>query len=264
MRTRLLSLVLLVAVAVGCLSSCGIGSAVSTEEMLERADAALKEGGYTATSVTELSAADPDLADKLESLEGASITYSVVRDDFKASMSVAVGDAGVERKYVVKNGVLYVESVASVGAESLTTRKKCEIDEAQIAELMAELGAGAELTHKDFENVEREGTSPSSDVITCTGIKAESIAGAEQLLGSAALGAGYTITLKDVSYSIFIYAEKYSSTVLTYTYSVATEGALYNMTASLITEYTYPADLSVDAPADADAYKSTDYENALK
>ena len=264
MKKRILATVLILAILALGLASCGlIGEKKTAEELLAEAEEALLETSYSASATTVLASGDPALSEKMASIDSVTINYAVSGKDFTATMNVAVGGASVSRTYTVIENILYVKSVAEIGGQSVETKKQTEITPATTGELLASLGVGAKINYKDFETYESEDVSGSSATVTCSGIKADSLDGAESVLDAALFGAGYELELKDVTLVANITNGKYASTELTYTYSVTKGGVAYDMTAILVTNYDY-SETTVSVPANTDDYEMTTHEDALK
>lgn len=264
MKRRISALLLALALAVTMLASCDIiGGNVTDEEILLAAAEALDGASYEATSTTSFEAKAEELADKIEGISDSGITYSRKGSDFKARMSVLVGDVEVKRTYTAKDGVLYAESIADIAGEQTVIKKKAELEESELAAVLAELGSGAELDYLDFAKLSRSGGAKNC-TITCTDVKAESVRGAEAVLGAALVGADMELTISGATLTVEIKDGKYDTVTLSYACQVETENGIYNMTATLKTEYNYTAEVEITAPADADMYVSTNYENVLK
>ena len=263
MKKKILALVLAVVMAVSMLASCELlEGEVTAEEVLKAASEALESAPYSATSTTVIDAKDPDLAAKLEGVSNAGITYSVNGSDFTARMSVSVSGIEVKRTYTVVDGILYNESIIEIEDDQTVIKKKAEIDETELSGILAEIGAGAELTYEDFETVELSGSRKNCTVV-CTKAKAASLSGADEILGSALLDADVELTLRDATLTLVIKDGKYESVTLAYSYYIENENGIYNMTAELKTTYDYSTEVAVSAPQDAEVYVSTSYENAM-
>ena len=261
MKKRITSLLLLIAVVIGALASCAGG--MTDSEILAAADAELKSKAYYAVATTNLTTTSPLLAERIEGISNAGITYFVDGDDFTARMSTSVDGAEVERTYTVKDGVLYNESIAYIGGKHTVIRKKAELDSEKLSAAINELGAGAELNYLDFNSITRDG-SDTECTITCTDVKSESLDGAEEILGSVMLDGGYELTLISCKLVMEIKDGKYNSVSLTYNYSIEGDGDVYTVSATLKTVYNYSVAVSVPTPDNASDFTTVSYENALK
>lgn len=262
MVKKILALLLIVVMAVSVLASCGANSDELNLQIIEAAESVLKGGAYCATTkITYASAYEgDDLAEEIENVTSSQIIYSVNGDDFNAFMNVEVNGNMVEQFYVVKDGVLYVRSNATIAGNEIVIKEKAELDETAMADVLAEIGPGVELGYADFEVHEGTGSLESS-TITCANLKEESLMGVEKILKAAFAGDNTQFTLSGATLVLEIKDGKYNKTSLTLNCIAMVNGYVYKLNVTMETTYDFLSDVSISAPSDAYEYGLVDYEN---
>ena len=263
MIKRITALVLCAALSVLCLASCGlIGSDLDAATVVAAAEGKLGSEIYTADVTVTMSAKDPALQERIDSLGETSISVSSDGEGFKMRTEVALDDVSVLTGYVAAGGILYRETVATVGDKSATEKVRAELDGVEIAEVISKLGAGAEIGYEDFDEVKIKGSAQKC-TITCEGLKEDATSGAEMTLASS-LGDGMDLTLTEAAYTAKIEDGLFKSVTVVYTFSVSLEGVAYSMTSEIVTDYSYGNTVIISAPADADEYELVTYEQIVK
>ena len=260
---KILAMSLALALSLSCLFGCElVGGSVDAVAAMKEAEGTLTDSQYTAVVTTEISAKDPALKERIDALGESNITIVYGDAGFKLRSDMSIDGARVFGTYTAFDGVLYFESMATVGEDSSFLKQKARIDQMDLNAFTSHIGAGIQIDYTDFESVVASG-SAGKCTVTCTDLKDELVESAEYTLSSM-LGDDFKLTLSDVVYVATLKDRAFMTESVKYMFSVEMDGALYNMESVVTIAYDYSTEISISAPADAEMYDEISFENMIR
>jgi hypothetical protein len=241
---KIIGLALTAAMLLCFLASCGIGSGQDPQQIVKDADAALKAGPYNMDVLVKYTSESDELTAAIQSFSTPHIKVNVDGESFKATLETQKDLDIYYIKYTFVDGILYAESYD--GREIVKEEKSIGMTEK--AELLATFGSGADIGIDDFNEVVAVKEKKVS-VITCTGIKAETldslIAVLDEQLASVMEA---DVAIKDAALVIEVEDGKYKSATLTCLYYITTADGSYAITMNHTTAYSYDYVAVIAAP----------------
>ena len=263
MKKNILALALACLMVAFTLISCGVNSEEVNLQILGEAEQALKNQGYSIATQISYTASAEELQGAIGRIQNASTLVNVLGDAFAVESSTTMDGISVSRGYYVTEDMLYAHNVFVTEDTPTNILKKAELNEDLKAQLAANTNLGFGLDYTDFETHEGKGDLDKC-TITCTTLKAETLATVDETLSTTLKAAGYEVTLKGATLTIEIAGGQFNTVTIVYDYSVLSEtGDMYNMTATLTSKVTVYTG-AITPPFEADDYHLVSYENALK
>ena len=236
---KIISAALILAILTASLCSCDLlfGSK-SAEEIIAQADALLAENDYTVITSIQYECQDPS---KSGDLNSPLIMTEVDGDNFRIAMTLdgESTDNGVIYTYV--DGTLYTQ-LSENGVKTNSTTKMDAVEKEKLTS-----NYGTIVGIKDFENVDAKSIGKNG-MITCTGIKNETIGEMTDFLEAQLDLDGATVAVKEAVLVITTLSGMYVASVFTCQYVVTTATDAYTLTMAYATAYTYGTDINITAP----------------
>lgn len=263
---RLFSILIIVSLIIGCLTSCSIFEKFkkpTVDELIAQADDAIENSSYRISVDMTFTSDKTDEITKqfIKSMNAIELTVSINGEKAEVLYGMELEYDGVEiavdMKMTVVDDMLYIVTDQTVDGEKETTKIKAAVTEEQSEEMLEQTGSGAtEITSSDFENVEMEKVD-GVYVITCDGLKEES---KEKLNGviDSSVGEDSTVTVSNAKVEFEIKDGKYQKATVTCDYVVDIgDGETMELGATFVMNYTYE-EFEISAPLDYRDYREID------
>ena len=242
MRTmkKIISAVLVLSILAVAFCSCDLFT--KPEALVAVAEVALENKTYTVESTISYESEDEKMKDAISTFTNPTIVTEVNGESFGITMTFEKGgrENGVIYTYV--DGVLYTV----LDEYGVTTKTSDTVSEADKAHLREELGQGVSVGFEDFNDVDVK-TSDDLSVITCTEIKDEPLNALVKVL-SEQLPEDTVVAIKNVNLEIELKDGLYNATLLTCEYVITTADAVYTLTMTYASEFTYENVDEIEAP----------------
>jgi hypothetical protein len=256
---KLLSLLVVVTLVLGCVVSCGEPTA---EKVVQKATKEMAKSPCRVTMDMSFSSDDPTYNRILSMMSVENMKMEINGDNVRVTMNMDVGGAETRMDYTVVDGTLYMKATVSAYGETQTVKQKAEISAAELDDLLADLNVSQDMNLEDFADVTMK-QDGDTYVITCKGLTGalnkalrSFTEGIEEAIDGfiEVVYADYVIKVKD---------DKITSASLTCTYSmtIGSEEIEFSMTSDMT--YKYDDKISVSAPSDASDYEEVDYDELV-
>lgn len=245
---KVIGMVLVLALTVCALASCDLITGGKPEKLVASADEFLKANPYTVDVRVTYESDDEDMASAIASFTGPSMQIKVNGDDFSVIMYLKNGDTQNFTQFIFSGGSLYIES--SDGGKVLESVAGPE----EVAAMRESLGAGANVTYEDFEEVDTKGIG-KVHVINCTKIKADAIASLTAPLTEMLEIAfeDVEVTVHTASLSIEIEDDRYNVIILNCEYFITTPTDSYSIEMQYSMKFGYDEAVEITPPVYAEA-----------
>ena len=249
---KVLALVIALTLMCGMLVSCG-----SPESLLEKADAALQKAPYEITMRMDF---ECDNAEMNQVLSALNMEIPMIVDGKNISMDMNMNLSG----YTAKAEVTVADMVVYYNMEVMNqnVKMKATMDEEQYQKFMAENNSSMAVNYGDFGVLTVE-KKDGKKYISCSEINEEGLKELNDMMKDSLKSLGGEATVSDVSYVVTLKDGKYESVDMTCTYSVTIYGQTVNITFTLGTEFSYDNIEKITAPADADTYQETSFDDLI-
>lgn len=243
---KIIGMVLVLALTVCALASCDLITGGKPEKLVAAADEFLKTNPYTVDVRVTYESDDEAMTKAIESFTGPTMKISVDGDRFSAIMFLKNGDTQNYAQFTFIDGNLYTEFSENGKVAEAVTAYTSE----DIAALRESLGAGANVTYEDFEEVESKGIG-KVHVINCTNIKADAIASLTAPLAEMLEIAfeDVEVTVHTASLSIEIEEDKYNVIILNCEYFITTPTDSYSINMQYSMKFGYAETVEITAPS---------------
>ena len=233
-------------VLVLALTVCSIASCDKPEELIPAADEFLASNPYTVDVRVAYTSDNEAMAAAIASFTGPTMKVSVDGDKFSAIMYLKSGDDVNYVQFTFIDGYLYTE----YSEDGKVTESKTQYTAEDIAALRASLGAGANVTYEDFEEVDVKGVKELS-IITCEDIKSDAIASLTASLSEQlkTVFDEVTVTVYTATLNIEIENERYNVIILNCTYFITTPTDSYSIDMKYSMKFNYSESVEITAPS---------------
>lgn len=247
-QRKIIGAILVFALAVCALTSCDVIMGGKPEKLVASADEFLKTNPYTVDVRVTYESDDENMASAIASFTGPSMQIKVNGDDFSVIMYLKNGDTQNFTQFVFSGGYVYIQS--SDGGKVMESVAGPE----EVAAVRESLGAGANVTYEDFEEVDTNGIG-KVHVINCTKIKADAIASLTEPLAEMLEVAfeNVEVTVHTVSLSIEIEDGKYNVIILDCEYFITTPTDSYSIEMQYSMKFGYDEAVEITPPVYAEA-----------
>lgn len=262
---RVLALCLIVVLTIGCLASC---SEPTAEELITKADQALKDAPYSVTVDMTLSGDENDeiASQVISMMDGIDMSFAVDGDDIKMSygmeMDYGAFSMSMDMSMIAIGDTMYIATTQSYDGEEETMKMKATVTDEQRDELLSQTGGSAtEMTAADFETVTME-KGDGVYLIKCTDLKEES---ADKLNGmfAGAMGGAGSVAASNAEIVFEVKDGKYQKATITCDYSIDVgDDTTVTIAASIVMTFNYEG-VDVTAPSDAADYEEIDIGDML-
>lgn len=255
---RTAAFIVALSLMVSCLFSCDFIFGKDPTEVISGAEAALKQAPYTVNMGILFESEDNAMKAAIEKFASPVMKLKVDGDDLSVTMSLDLDGRKAESTYTLLDGVIYIRNYEE-GADGISDEKmKSTYTEEIKAEILKELGDGANVRFDDFnESVAR--TIDGTTVVTCKDIKSDALKGVVDLLKSRLMSINAAVAVRDANLDIQIKDGKYEVTIFKCTYVITTETEVYTINMTYASEFDYASEVNVTAPADADEYEEVPF-----
>lgn len=220
-----------------------------------------KVESYKATVTTSFSSNDAEMAEAIAALEKSEVTLSVYGDSIEVASSTKIGDIEMNKIYVVKDGVLYNDTTLKAEGKTAIEKEKAPFKESNRSELLAKVGAGAELDTNDFTKVV-ESKEKKITAYTCSGIKDDAKASLEAIFAAKFESLDADFSMLDAEYYVEKKDGKPVSYILNSRCLITIGDASYSVNMTIEADYDYDSKVEINAP-DAAGFKETSYEDII-
>jgi len=248
----------ILAVVIACLLMCGmLVSCDNAEKMLEKADAALEEAPYTMTMKMDFETDNKDI-NKIFSAMNMEFPVTVDGKNVAMDMSMEMMGYTADINITVADMVMYY-NIEMLGQ---STKMKADLSQEQYEEFMEENNAEMMVDPEDFEELTVE-KKDGKKYITCNGISDDGIKELNDMMADSLNAVKGKATVSDVSFVITLSDGKYESMAMTCVYSVTVAGETCNVTCSMSATFSYDNVAKITAPADANTYQQSKFDDLM-
>ncbi len=250
---KILALVLMVAMLCCMMVSCE-----KTDDLLAKADDALKNEPYKVTMKSTFKADNEQLNAILSATE---VEVPVIVDGENVSMELNIPELGIEgAKIIVVDQVMYM----SLKVASTDVKFKIALTDEEFAEFMEENNATMPVDYKYYDKYEME-KDGDKKVITCKELNED---GKKMLKERAAgmlnaMNNDSDVDYDEIDFELVIKDGKYDSQKMVMDYTIEVEGLSAEITATMKSSYDYSDEYKITAPKDADSYTEMDYKDVF-
>lgn len=220
-----------------------------------------KVESYTATVTTSFSSNDAEMVDAIAALDKSEVILSVYGDSIEVVSSTKIGDIEMDKTYVVKDGVLYNNTTLKAEGKTASEKQKAPFKESDRSELLAKVGAGAELDVNDFNKVV-ESKEKKTTAYTCSDIKDDAKASLEAIFAAKFASIDADVSMLDAEYYVEKNDDKPVSYILNSRFVITIGDASYSVNMTIEADYDYDSKVEINAP-DAAGFKETSYEDII-
>lgn len=257
-KRKIISLLLAFVLTICCMTSCGEPELPSAKELTDNATAETSSAPYSVNMYVNFTGDDEEHKDMLSAASISGMRLNVDGDRIDLSAKKTVEGIGVDMKYTVVGGIMYVKLAISAFGTHQTVKQKAELNSTQLKQLLSENNASTDISIYDFEKYSVE-KQEDVYVITCTGITERT----EKILrDSVSALEGYSVVdTSNVKYVIKIKDGKYDSLYLSCDYKMSGKGKTMEFTMRMGMKYEYDTSFSIYAPDDSQNYTEVDFDN---
>lgn len=266
MRTmKFFSLVLALALILGCVASCG----QNPQELMQEAAAATANTPHIITVNLDFFSDDSTYAKAFEAMSIKKMKIQVDGNNLRIRMDlnrdVDESHAGyvlTEVDYTMTGGMLYMKGIATSRGQNFATKQKASLSNEQLEEFSSKMNPSQDIPLGGFLETEVQ-KSEDGYVIKCTGVTDALNQMARDVSSQIKGFLDGTVEISDASYVITIKDQKIASATLICTYKVTTKDqeVTFKMTSDMT--YDYNAEVSISVPSDAASYVTVDYTDLI-
>ena len=256
---KLISLLMALAIMVGCLASCNDKNDVPGENQGNNQQQELQSDKYVATINVKFATNDDKMKEAVYALNSSESKLYVDGDKVMLDSSTELEKISVNDNYVYVDGVLYHSTVVVANGKSASSYEKANMSIENRDKLISDLGTGADIGVGDFET--HEMTSLGDNITyTCSDISDDAKKSLCDIFASEFAGLGATVQLDSVDYILATEKDRDVSYTLSCHFSITMNGATYTITMHISCTYDYEADVNILAPQNTENYTSVSYD----
>lgn len=264
MLKRTLSFALTLALVLCMLASCELLGIKDAAGIIDAADKAAESIDYTVNTSVVFTSDDEDMKAVISSLGEISMSFAKKGHGSRSKVSVNLDGALTEKEYLISSGVLYYTHTRTEGeTEVSSVKQKVLLNTEEKKAITEDVGMKAPLSYADFDSVKVE-SSGNVDLLTCEGIKAESMADMIKLLESNLGIENSVVKITDAQLVVRLVDGNYNGEYISICYTVEIGEVSYEVRMQLSREYDVTTAVDVSAPSDADQYVTTTYGEMAK
>ena len=261
-QTKLLSLALALVMTVCCLASCNLGGNNNINGDGGSGDVSIDTDVYICDVEIKFATAD----DKMKEAAYAMSSSSKILSDGKnllINTQAATGDISVKDIYTLYDGILYRETLVSVGDIAASECLVSNGESLTKDELLNKLDKSSNVGLADFYTIESEDT-PTGTIFYCSEMLDEAKERLTQVYASefSVLGDAIVI-LKDAELQIESHLNTTTNSILSCHFEIILGGESYEITMHTYKTYNYSVLVQFGAPMDAESYKPTSLKDII-
>ncbi len=252
---KILALVIALSLLCAMFVSCGD----DPQTLIEKADAALKEGPYAATLKFNFETDNEEL-NEVFSMMNMEIPTVTDGNNFAMNMSMDVMGLTVALDATIVDMVMYYD--IELFGESV--KMKATMTEEQYQEFIEDSNAQMLLMPDDFSEMTVE-SKDGKKYITCTGLSEDGSKVLNDVVSEQleSMGASAEVEVSEMSYTLTLNKGKYESIDMRCVYTATIGDETTTITMNMSAEYSYDNIAKITVPADADEYEEVDASEIL-
>ncbi len=254
---KLLSILLFVSLVIFSLAAC----AKTPEELLEKAEEALKEESFSAEISMRFSSSDPTISEFVSAIPEIEYEMECDGDNMRMIIDMDMEEVDLEIALTVVGNTAYMKGSVEMGSQGQTMKYKATVTEEEAEELFGTTNATGDISPLNFKNITLE-EKDGEKIIICTDPNDEAMSEINDLLGSS-LGEEVEAEIKNVKFVHELDDGRYDESKLSFDVVMEIMGEEYTMSAVLEIDFDFDKQVDVSAPTDADKYEEIDYEELL-
>lgn len=165
--------------------------------------------------------------------------------------------------YTLIGDSIYHLTTVDNGVQSASIREKATFTETDRFLLISEVGAGSSIDAEDFEVSDKIGEVDGVKSYNCRNISSDAKLSLEKTLAERFAMIGATVSVKGVTLSLDKKGSVVMNSVLSCDLEITLDGTVYEVTVRTYTDYSYGADVKIEAPADVADYTDVSYEDII-
>ncbi|MBR4292449.1 MAG: hypothetical protein IKT54_02430 [Clostridia bacterium] len=245
---KILALVIALTLLCAMFVSCGD----NPQTLIEKADAALKEGPYAATLKFNFETDNEEL-NEVFSMMNMEIPTIIDGNNLVMNMSMDVMGLTVALDATIVDMVMYYD-IELFGA---SVKMKSTMTEEQYQEFMEDSNAQMLLLPDYFSEMTVE-SKDGKKYITCTGLSEDGFKELNDVVAEQLESIGASAEVSEISYTLTLNKGKYESIELHCVYTVDMDGETTTFTMDMSAEYSYDNIAPITVPENADEYEEVD------
>ena len=247
---KILALVIALTLLCAMFVSCGD----DPQTLIEKADAALKEGPYAATFKFNIEADNEEL-NKVFSIMNMEIPTIIDGNNLVMNMSMDVMGDTVALDATIVDMVMYYD--IELFGESV--KMKSTMTEEQYQEFIEDSNTQMLLMPDDFSEMTVE-SKDGKKYITCTGLSEDGFKVLNDAVSEQLESIGVSVDVSEISYTLTLDKGKYESIDMHCVFTPTIGDGTTTITMDMSAEYSYDNIAKITVPADADEYELYDPE----
>ena len=252
--TKLMSLMLALAICFGCLTACNFGAGNEQPDEIDGSE-------YVAKVEIKFATNDDKLKSAVDAMN-SSAEICAKDGNFYVVTSSGVNTTFAKREYTLIDGMLYCKTKLEVSGLSVTETNRAEMNEENASKLISDVGAGASVGIEDFYVVDVV-TYGDITSYTCSDPFDEAKLSLASIISDDFSAIGATVSVTDVEYTLETVDDLPISSVLSCSYSITLGGETYEITMRLYTSYDYKTPVSIVLPENAEEFKTVSYDEIV-